>query len=119
MTFIDCSFPSSDDLSDFGDHRWSSGQLALSDVASSHIFFNDNKLWTDRSEQDYNLQSVATHEIGHFLGLGHSTNVSSIMYPIYRSFDGKVTIDSETKTAVQDIYGKDFSFMYYVPSGLK
>ncbi|XP_072177231.1 matrix metalloproteinase-21-like [Diadema setosum] len=85
---------------------WSSGQLARSDIPTGRLFFNDEQQWTDSSDQDYNLLTVAVHEIGHFLGLSHSTNNGSIMYPIYSGYNWDVRIDSETKTAVQAIYGK-------------
>jgi hypothetical protein len=31
--------------------------------------------------QQYDFQTVATHELGHVLGLGHSTGSTSVMYP--------------------------------------
>jgi predicted Zn-dependent protease len=45
------------------------------EVLESDIFFNSSFSWsvTDAGEAGkYDVQSIATHEIGHFIGLGHS-----------------------------------------------
>lgn len=37
---------------------------------------------------DIDLYSVALHELGHALGLGHNDNSASVMYPYYRRVNG-------------------------------
>ncbi len=59
--------------------------------------FDSSESWTDAS-----FFSAALHEVGHALGLMHSTNQSSVMYP----FDfGVGTLDRETVDAARRLYG--------------
>uniref|UniRef100_A0A8C8Z434 Matrix metallopeptidase 26 n=1 Tax=Prolemur simus TaxID=1328070 RepID=A0A8C8Z434_PROSS len=46
------------------------------------VHFDEDEHWSP-SNSGYNLFLVATHEIGHSLGLQHSGNQNSIMYPTY------------------------------------
>lgn len=51
----------------------------------------------------YNTQSVMTHEIGHLLGLGHSSNSSSIMYGSFNK--GQIRyITSDDRNGINAIY---------------
>ncbi len=51
---------------------------------------------------DIDIYTVALHEAGHALGLGHSDQPSAVMYPYYRR--GAV-LSTDDITAIQQIYG--------------
>lgn len=64
------------------------------------MHFNAAESWGVGSGID--LFSVALHEAGHALGLGHSDNPNAVMYPYYRLSTG---LTSDDIAAVQELYG--------------
>ncbi len=61
-------------------HAFSPGEGRGGDV-----HFDSDETWTGFSSSGKtNLAAVALHELGHSLGLDHSNEINSIMYPYYR-----------------------------------
>lgn len=58
-----------------------------------------------RRVSEIDLESVAVHEIGHLLGLGHSSVEGAIMFPTISSGTRKVELASDDVVGVQQLYG--------------
>ncbi|XP_006833837.1 PREDICTED: interstitial collagenase [Chrysochloris asiatica] len=96
-----------------GDHRDNSpfdgpgGNLAHAFQPGPHIggdaHFDEDETWTNNF-RDYNLYRVAAHELGHSLGLSHSTDIGALMYPNY-IFSGDVQLSQDDINGIQTIYG--------------
>lgn len=56
----------------------------------------------------FNLYLVAAHEFGHSLGLRHSQNPESLMYPTYKSSRSSHNLLSKEDIAIiNSLYGKE------------
>jgi hypothetical protein len=63
------------------------------------LHFNADDNWHIGTDTD--LFSVALHETGHALGLGHSDNPADVMYPYYKRV---TTLANGDITAIQELY---------------
>lgn len=80
---------------------WKSGTK----ITESDINFNAKYSWsTNPSSTQYDIQMIMTHEIGHCLGLGHSTDSSAIMRPTFSAGSKQHTINSDDIAGIQAIY---------------
>lgn len=62
-------------------------------------------LGRERSKVAVDLESVATHEIGHVLGLAHSSVKEAIMYPSLSPRTKKVELRMDDVVGIQALYG--------------
>lgn len=106
-----------------GDHGYSEafdGPLGV----LAHSFSPENgRLHLDAAEQwavdgfrregsavAIDLESVATHEIGHVLGLGHSSAREAVMYPSLKPRETKLVLQRDDIEGVQALYGSNPNF---------
>lgn len=69
---------------------------------AGQLHFDDDENWSVDST-GIDVESIALHEIGHVLGINHSTVLNAVMYPYY--FFAKRELDSDDKEAIWDLYG--------------
>jgi hypothetical protein len=60
--------------------------------------------WVTGGDEAVDLESVAVHEIGQLLGLGHSAEPDAIMYPTITSLTRKVELTADDVEGVQSLY---------------
>uniref|UniRef100_UPI00358DF5CE matrix metalloproteinase-19-like n=1 Tax=Myxine glutinosa TaxID=7769 RepID=UPI00358DF5CE len=68
------------------------------------IHFDEDETWTDNS-RGINLMVVATHELGHTLGLTHSADPSAVMAPFYSGYRNPFNLQPNDIQRIQRIYG--------------
>jgi len=73
------------------------------DKSQVFLHFDDDEHWVDSDTQDVDLETVAAHEIGHTLGLAHSSSPNALMYPSYSG--PHRFLDADDIAGVQSIYG--------------
>ncbi|XP_025890740.1 interstitial collagenase-like [Nothoprocta perdicaria] len=70
------------------------------------VHVDNEENWT-KDGRGYNLFIVIAHELGHSLGLSHSTDPGALMYPTYSYTDPKeFHLPQDDINGIQAIYGK-------------
>ncbi len=67
------------------------------------IVFNSNINWAPG--RGYDLETVALHELGHALGMDHSSTTTAVMYAYYEGYNQ--TLSSDDVAGIQSIYGPE------------
>lgn len=79
-------------------HAWGPGHDPKNLAGDVH--FDEDDDW-----KNYNaLLGVAVHELGHVMGLGHSTDDTSIMYPVYRA--DVIELGQDDINGIKEVYGR-------------
>ncbi|XP_006834014.1 PREDICTED: matrilysin [Chrysochloris asiatica] len=80
--------------------------FAPGDGIGGDAHFDEDEDWTDGSSSGMNFLYTATHELGHSLGLSHSSDPNSIMYPTYEDRDSKnFRLSQDDIKGIQELYG--------------
>jgi len=67
------------------------------------LHFDEDERWVNSNSQNVDLLTVAIHEIGHTLGLGHSDDPNAIMFASYSG--PSRTLGTDDIAGIQALYG--------------
>ena len=72
-----------------------------SEPIAGDMHLDNAENWTNGGTGGIDFSAVALHELGHALGLGHSTSPLDVMYPFYRR---NMTLSQGDVLAIQQLY---------------
>ncbi|XP_045433728.1 macrophage metalloelastase [Pipistrellus kuhlii] len=76
------------------------------------LYFDEAERWT-MNHEGINLFLVAVHELGHSLGLDHSSDPNAVMFPIYTYVDPNTFhLSADDIHAIQSLYGSPENFQF-------
>jgi hypothetical protein len=75
-----------------------------SEPIAGDMHLNSDENWQIGSGSGIDLFSVALHEAGHALGLGHTDNPDDVMYPYYRTLAG---LSVDDIAGIRALYGSN------------
>ncbi|XP_033628063.1 matrix metalloproteinase-24-like [Asterias rubens] len=67
--------------------------------------FDDDEQFTVNAYEGTNLFIVAAHEFGHSLGLGHSSEITSLMAAFYQGYKPNYELPYDDHVGIQSLYG--------------
>lgn len=73
------------------------------DDSQVFLHFDNDERWVNSESANVDLLTVAAHEIGHTLGLAHSSDPNALMFASYRG--PHRSLDSDDIEGVQSLYG--------------
>ena len=84
-----------------------------SDIPKARIWISKDEAWGVNNELDQtnsDLFNVLVHEIGHILGLDHSSDPNSMMYPLFERETDQVhpEVTSNDVEKLRNLYGNVF-----------
>ena len=78
---------------------------SISYISTNSIHFDDAETWSIEGSPaagEFDLFTIALHEIGHSLGLRHTDDLDALMYPYY---EGTNTLNTDDIAGIQKLYG--------------
>lgn len=88
--------------SHYGDYAGYSSIWWTRNIVDGEVTFNAGDFFITRKIEDF--QGLATHEIGHLLGLDHSDDPGSILYSPYHSYQYQLTLRTDDVNAARALY---------------
>ena len=70
------------------------------------MHFDDDETYVIAKSTGTDLLWVATHEIGHSLGLEHSNKRGAIMFPWYQGYKEDFDLTADDVAGISQLYGK-------------
>jgi len=70
------------------------------------IHFDEDEYWTVNGARGVDLYEIATHEIGHALGLDHSNVRGTVMWPSYMGYRRGLRLHYDDVAGIQKLYGR-------------
>ncbi|XP_072042586.1 matrix metalloproteinase-18-like [Amphiura filiformis] len=83
-------------------HAFNPGSVRFRDLRGD-MHFDEDERWQDAAGID--LFTVAAHEFGHSLGLGHSDVLGALMFPTYYGYNANFRLHEDDIEGIQSLYG--------------